>query len=194
VSRLLRTIRLDKSDTVVFAQAAEPGEWAVPGTFLFEGRQLDGLGRKEQIAFRSGFLGVTSFGWSTLAVVTEIQDRDREEAALTLAHQLVQRLGAPGLDAALPAAEEEIAFAADLCRGHDDGTLIALHRRRDDTGALREQFRSLKPRRDTAFGAGYLQGHDKAFHFVETVDEDEQGIEPDMQIDLKAFGRPEGEP
>lgn len=192
MSRLLRTIRLDKSDTVVFARAAEPGEWAVPGTFLFEGRPQDSLSRKEQIAFRSGFLGVSSFGWSTLAVVTELQDGDREEAVLALAHQFVQVLGAPDLQTALPAAEEEIGFAADLCRGHDDGTLIALHRGRDETGAVREQFRSLKPRQETAFGAGYLQGHDKAFHFVETEDEYEDA--PGMQIDLTSFGRMEGEP
>jgi hypothetical protein len=32
--KLLRTIRLDASDTVVFRPAAEPGEWAVPGTMI----------------------------------------------------------------------------------------------------------------------------------------------------------------
>ncbi|MBO6602106.1 MAG: hypothetical protein JJ938_07580 [Roseicyclus sp.] len=190
--RLLRTIQLDQSDKVVFAQAAEPGEWAVPGTFVFAGRPPESLGRKEQIAFRSGFLGVTSFGWSTLAVVTETRGDDHDQAVTALAHQLVQQLGAPDLGAALPAAQEEIALAADLCRGHDEGTLIALHRRIDETGALREQFRSLKPREETAFSAGYLQGHDKAFHFVET--EDDQEDEPGMQIDLTAFGRREGEP
>lgn len=190
MTRLLRTIRLDQSDTVVFAQAAEPGEWAVTGTFLFAGRPQESLSRKEQIAFRSGFLGVTSFGWSTLAVVTETQSDDQDQAVLALAHQLVHHLGAPDLDAALPAAREEIALAGDLCRGHDDGTLIALHRRIDETGAMREQFRSLKPREETAFSAGYLQGHDKAFHFVETEEDEE---EPGMQIDLTAFGREEGE-
>ena len=189
MTRLLRTIRLDQSDTVVFEQAAEPGEWAVPGTFVFAGRPPDTLTRKEQIAFRSGFLGVTSFGWSTLAVVTQTHGDDCDQAVTALAHQLVQHLGAPDLDAALPAAREEIALAADLCRGHDEGTLIALHRRADETGAMREQFRSLKPREETAFSAGYLQGHDKAFHFVETEDDD-----PGPQIDLTAFGQREGEP
>ena len=33
--KLLRTIRLDPSDTFVFEQAAEPGEWAVSGAFAF---------------------------------------------------------------------------------------------------------------------------------------------------------------
>ena len=33
--KLLRTIRLDPSDTFVFDRSAEPGEWAVTGTFMF---------------------------------------------------------------------------------------------------------------------------------------------------------------
>ena len=68
--RLPRTIRLDGSDAVVFAQAAEPGEWAVAGTFLFAGRAATSLSRKEQIAFRTGFHGIASFGHSTLVVVS----------------------------------------------------------------------------------------------------------------------------
>ncbi|MCR9123344.1 MAG: DUF6505 family protein [Phyllobacteriaceae bacterium] len=172
---LPRTIRLDQSDAVIFAQPAEPGEWSVPGTFLFVDRPLDTLSRKEQIAFRSGFLGIASFGWSTLAVVSEARAEDRAEAVSQLAHQLVDHLGAPSLAAALPAAEEEIALAGELCRGHDVGTLLALHRTMDDTG-IREQFRTLKPRADTAFAAEYLGGHDRAFHLVET-DEDDDGID-----------------
>jgi hypothetical protein len=191
----LRTIRLDQSDGVIFAPAAEPGEWAVPGTFLFAGRRPEDMARKEQIAFRSGFLGIASFGWSTLSVVTVARGDDRIEAVTGLAHQLVTHLGAPSLDVALPAAEEEIALAEDLCAGHDEGTLVALHRRLDDTGALREQFRTLKPRDETAFSAGYLQGHDKAFHFFETDDEDEAYGAEDagMRIDLAAMGRAEEE-
>lgn len=179
MTRLLRTIRLDQSDGVIFAPAAEPGEWAVPGTFVFAGCKVEEMGRKDQIAFRSGFLGITSFGWSTLTVVTEARGNDRAEAVAGLAHQLVTHLGAPSLDVAMPAAEEEIALAEDLCKGHDEGTLVALHRRMDDTGALREQFRTLKPRDETAFSADYLQGHDKAFQFFET-DEDEGGLEIDL--------------
>jgi hypothetical protein len=33
--KLPRTIRLDPSDTFVFEHAAEPGEWAVSGAFVF---------------------------------------------------------------------------------------------------------------------------------------------------------------
>ena len=46
--KLLRTIRLDPSDTFVFEHAAEPGEWAVSGAFVFwneDVAQLEGKAR-----------------------------------------------------------------------------------------------------------------------------------------------------
>ena len=170
MSLLARTIRLDPSDTVVFSHAAEPGEWAVPGTFLFWGRAEDGLTRKERVAFRSGFLGVESFGHSTLIVVQEASAAERAAMVRTLAAQLVAHLGAPDLATALPAAEEEVALSESLCRGHAPNTLIALHRRFEGD-EIREQFRTLKPRDETAFGGAHLQGHDRAFQFFEEDDE-----------------------
>ncbi len=166
MSRLPRTIRLDPSDKVVFAQAAEPGEWAVVGTFLFWGRNAGSLSRKEQIAFRSGFLGVESFGFSTLVTVQDARPEERAALVDALAQQLVKHLGAPSLDLARPAAEEEVALAESLCADHPINTLIALHRQQDGA-AIREQFRTLKPRDETAFSGSHLQGHDRAFHFVE---------------------------
>lgn len=181
--RLPRTIQLDRSDNVIFAPAARPGEWAVPGTFLFAGRDPESLNRKEQIAFRSGFLGADSFGWSTLVTVTFARDEDREEAIETLARQFVEKLGAPDVATARPAAAEEVSLAEDLCRGHSEGTLIALHRTQDQNG-IKEQFRTLKPRDTTAFSADYLGGHDKAFHMVETDEDD--------SFDLAAFAEEKG--
>ena len=171
MTRLPRTIRLDPSDKVVFAHAAEPGEWAVPGTFLFWGRDPETLSRKEAIAFRSGFLGVDSFGHSTLVTVQAARADERAALVERLAAQLVAHLGAPSLAAARPAAEEEVALAESLCRDHPINTLIALHRRHED-GAIREQFRTLKPRDETAFSASHLQGHDRAFQFFEEETED----------------------
>lgn len=176
VTLLPRTIRLDASDRVVFAAAAEPGEWAVPGTFLFAGRDPAGLDRKQAIAFRSGFLGIDSFGHSTLVVVSEASAAERAAAVERLAAQFVARLGAPDPATARPAAEEEIALAADLCRGHPVGLLVALHRSWDG-GAIREQFRTLRPRDETAFSAGYLRGHDRAFHVVETGEDEAPAVD-----------------
>ncbi len=171
MTRLPRTIRLDPSDKVVFAHAAEPGEWAVPGTFLFWGRDPATLSRKAAIAFRSGFLGVDSFGHSTLVAVQEARADERAAMVERLAAQLVAHLGAPSLAAARPAAEEEVQLAESLCRDHPINTLIALHRTQQD-GAIREQFRTLKPRDETAFSASHLQGHDRAFQFFEEETED----------------------
>ena len=180
MTRLLRTIRLDPSDTVIFARAAEPGEWAVPGTFLFWGRAPESFSKKESIAFRSGFLGVESFGHSTLVAVQDARPEERAAMVESLARALVAHLGAPSIAAAMPAAEEEVALAEALCRGHDLNTLIALHRAHED-GAIREQFRTLRPRSETAFSASHLEGHDRAFQFLE-----EEGEE---QVDLFALER-----
>src|SRR5690554_2666150 len=139
--KMPRTIRLDPSDTFVYARAAEPGEWAVTGTFLFFGADVEGLSGKEQQAFRAGFLGVESFGWSTLVIVTEATAEERAEAVERLGEQLVAHCGAPGMAAARPAAEEEVAFAQSLC-DHPPNTLLALHRAGEKTG-IREAFRTL---------------------------------------------------
>jgi len=184
---LPRTIRLDASDSVVFARAAEPGEWAVPGTFLFWGRDPASLSRKEAIAFRSGFLGLGSWGFSTLVVAQPANGDDRAAAVAALAAALVRHLGAPDIATALPAAEDEIAQAAALCAGQAENTLIALHRDWQD-GAIRERFRSLKPRTGTAYDAPHLAGHDRAFHIIEMADDDTTGGE--LADDNGAGGAP----
>lgn len=170
---LPRTIRLDASDSVVFQRAAEPGDWAVPGTFLFWGRDPATFSRKEAIAFRSGFLGVRGWGFSTLAIVQPATALECEQAIAALAEGLVAHLGAPDLATARPAAEDEIAQAQALCAGHAENTLIALHRDWVD-GAIRERFRTLRPRAETVYAAPHLGGHDRAFHVLET-DEDAAG-------------------
>jgi hypothetical protein len=161
--KLLRTIRVDASDTFVFAKAAAPGEWAVSGAFAFACTDPEELGGKARAAFLAGFLGVDSLGWSTLAEVVEASEDDRLKAIDRLAAQLASHFGAPDLAAGLAAAQEEIAFAASLC-DRPTGTLIAVSRRCED-GAIREQFRALKT------GAGATP--ERAFDFVEVVGEEE---------------------
>src|SRR5262249_1403947 len=62
--KLPRPIALDPSDSFVFDGAAEPGDWAVSGAFRFYARDPAALAGKDRAAFRSGFLGVQSWGWS----------------------------------------------------------------------------------------------------------------------------------
>jgi hypothetical protein len=141
--KLLRTIRLDTSDTFVFARAAEPGEWAVSGAFVFWNAEPGNLEGKARSAFRSGFLGTESLGWSTLVQVVEASAEDRAALVQRLAEQLVAQFGAPDIAVARAAAEEEVTFVQSLC-SHPADTLIAVHRSFED-GAVRETFRTLQP-------------------------------------------------
>lgn len=141
--KLLRTIRLDRSDTFVFARAAEAGEWATPGGFMFWDDDPGALDGKARAAFRSGFLGLGSFGWSTLVEVAEATPEAVEAATLALAQHLVDAHGAPSLAVARAAAAEEIAVAASLAE-HPLGTVIALQRSIEADGAVRERFRTIK--------------------------------------------------
>jgi hypothetical protein len=160
--KLPRTIRLDPSDTFVFERAAEPGEWAVSGAFVFWSQDPATLGQKQRVALRSGFLGIDSLGWSTLAIVTEATDADRQAMVVRLAGELLMKFGAPDPAAAHRAAEEEVAFAASLC-DHAPQTLLAVQRSVEN-GEIRERFRTLKPRPAEA-NADRLHGHASAFTF-----------------------------
>jgi hypothetical protein len=161
--KLLRTIRADASDTFVFERAAEPGEWAVSGSFAFARADPEALERKARAAFRSGFLGVGSLGWSTLAEIVEASEEDRLQAVEILSAQLFAHFGAPDLARARLAAEEEVAFAASLC-DHPAGTLTAVSRSAEN-GSIREVFRALSP------NAG--SGPTRVFDIVQVVGDEE---------------------
>jgi len=169
--KLLRTIRLDPSDTFVFERAAEPGEWAVTGAFVFSDADPQSLQGKARTAFRAGFLGVQSLGWSTLVQIVDAAADDRAQLIGTLAQQLIQVFGAPDLERARAAAEEEVNFSESLCTQPVD-TLIAVHRSFEE-GELREAFRTLRPRG----GPKPL----RAFSFLDVEDDEE---EPAEQVDL----------
>jgi hypothetical protein len=175
--KLLRTIALDPSDTFVFDVAAEPGEWAVSGAFRYCDQDPAKLSGKDRSAFRSGFLGVQSWGWSTLAQIVHATEGDRQMLTELLARQLVERFGAPDFATARLAAEEEVTFSQSLCT-HPVGALIAVHRSASG-GEVRESFRRLQLREG--------QGHSKAFSFMEAEDD----TEPDSALN---FANQSGEP
>ncbi|MGL5446250.1 MAG: DUF6505 family protein [Rhabdaerophilum sp.] len=167
--KMLRTIRLDPSDAFVFTRAAEPGEWAIAGSFLFWERPVDTLIGKERAAFRSGLLGIESFGWSTLATIVEMTDAEREAAVTRLAAKLLAECGAPHAEAARAAAEAEIAYAMELAEP-GVGTLVAIHRVLEN-GEIIERFRTLLPGTDDK--------HGRVFEFIEEPDD-----MPDEKVDL----------
>jgi hypothetical protein len=168
---LLRTIRLDGSDSFVFETPAEPGEWAVSGAFVFANRDLENLRGKARTAFRAGFLGLESLGRSTLAQIVETNENERRSVVELLAVQLMKRFGAPDLATARMAAQDEIDFVVSIC-DYPPGVLVAVTRSHDN-GTIREAFRTLRPRE----GAG----HTRAFEFLEVVGEDDV---PSEHLDL----------
>jgi hypothetical protein len=166
--KLPRALRLDASDTFVFARAAEPDEWCVVGTFAFAAAgPLEG---KALAAFRSGFLGVGSAGFTTLVAVGEASAAQVAAATEALAATLVARFGCPDIATARAAAAEEIAYAAEVCGAHPPNTVIALARSIEGS-AIRERFRTLAPRAEPGMGA--------PFRLVE-VDEDAPADAPDL--------------
>ena len=169
--KLLRTIRLDASDAFVFEVAAEPGEWAVSGAFAFWNSDATSLQGKARTAFRSGFLGVSTLGRSTLVQIVEATNDDRRVVVDLLARQLMTHFGAPATDEAVAAAEEEVTFAESLCTQPLD-TLVAVHRSFEE-GAVRESFRTLRPRNGPKPA--------RAFSFLEVDGEDEQ---PGEEVNL----------
>lgn len=141
--KLLQTFRFDASDEHSFELAAAPGEWAVPGAFVFAGQDPEGLTGKQKLAMRSAFLGLRSFGWSTFVVIAAI-DQDTLECTIDgLAKAGVERFGAPSLDRARKAARHEIDFACSLCE-HPTGTILRVEREPGQTG-WHEAFRAIKP-------------------------------------------------
>jgi Family of unknown function (DUF6505) len=175
--KLLRTIALDPSDTFVFDVPAEPGEWAVSGAFRFCDQDPAQLSGKERAAFRSGFLGVQSWGWSTLAQIVPATEDDCRALIELLTRQLVDRFGAPDIAAARGAAEEEVAFAQSLCT-HPISSLVAVHRSvNGDT--VHESFRRLQLREGQRSGPG----HSRAFSFMEVEDE------PDGDLRIADMGQ-----
>ena len=181
MTKLPRTIRLDPSDTFIFERAAEPSEWAISGSFAFLDREPSMLTRKEKTALRSGFLGLTSFGWSTLCVVVDATAQERESAVEQLAAYLIEAYGAPSLELALQAAEEEVSFAESLCH-HPVQTILAVQREVEDNGEIRERFRTLHAR-DTSADPDPLHANLRAFTMVEDKEEPEESV--DLQGLLK---------
>lgn len=138
-----RVVRLDDSDERVYEVPARPGEWAVPGAFTFVDVDPAALGGKALQAFRHGFLGTESFGWSTLVQVDEIGIFDYLAVIERLANHFVEKYGAPSVEAARPAAQEEVDFAASICN-HPVHTLLALERQSGAEG-IEESFRVVQP-------------------------------------------------
>ena len=140
--KLARVIRFDRSDLNIFPQAADEGEWAITGSFSFADLKEDEITGKIKQAFANGFMGVPSFGYSTLVSVATAKDSDVDALTDQLVERFMTAYGAPSVDLARAAAEEEINFIADICHEHKTGTLLSLTRTMTAEG-IRESFRAI---------------------------------------------------
>lgn len=146
MTRLLTCVRLDDSDRHAYEQAADAGEWCVPGGFAFWDLDDRALTEgKSAEAFRHGFLGLRSYGRSTVVCVGEIPDDELQAVTEALARHLVERYGAPSIEAAMPVAREELALAQSLCE-QPVGTLLTVERELIG-GEIAERFKVVRDRR-----------------------------------------------
>ena len=142
--KFARVIRLDQSDLEVFREAAEPGEWAIPGTFAYSNWTEAELTGKAAQEFAHGWLGLTSFGRASVVAVTAITEAERQGLVDILAFHFAEAWGAPSLEAARPVAEEEIGHMVQMCDDQAENTLMVVTRELAEEG-VRDSFRLVPP-------------------------------------------------
>ena len=140
--KFAKTIRFDKSDLNIFPTIAEEGELAVVGTFSFFNFGEENLKGKMKQAFSNGFLGIPSFGYSTLISLTQVEEEDLKSLKNTLSDCFLKNYGAPSFEHAYKAADDEVNLMLDLCSSHDKGSLISISREITKDG-IKENFRNL---------------------------------------------------
>ena len=145
--KFAKTIRFDKSDLNIFPLASEEGELAIVGTFNFYNLKQDDLKGKVKQAFSNGFMGCTTFGYSTLVSLVNIKEKELQQLKTNLGKFLIDNYGAPSREIAEKAANEEINFMLDLCKNHEIGSLLSLSRTWEADG-IKEKFRNL-PKADS---------------------------------------------
>ena len=140
---LARAIHFDESDMRIFYAPARTGEWCISGGFEFSNWGEADLAGKARQAFANGWLGVETFGRATFVAVTRIEAEEVAALAGRLAEHFVEVWGAPSLEAALPAAREELAQMAELCADHPPNTLLTVSRELTGAG-IRESYRVIE--------------------------------------------------
>lgn len=141
--KMLRCARLDDTDEGIFENAAAAGEWAIPGSFEFLNDDESSLTGKRLQAFNAGLLGLTTFGWCTIASIASATEDQIQEAVEQLSRHLLDNHGAPDQAAARKAARSEIQYAESLCE-YEIGTLVAVERQLTGDG-IEEKFKRFIP-------------------------------------------------
>ncbi|WP_108813449.1 DUF6505 family protein [Loktanella sp. Alg231-35] len=143
--KLARAIHFDESDMNVFHSPGRTGEWCISGGFEFSNWTGGDLTGKARQAFSNGWLGVETFGRVTFVAVTQIEPAELSALVNSLAQHFVEMYGAPSIEAALPAAQEELSQMMDMCAEHDPNTILTVARELTDAG-VKEAFRIIEQR------------------------------------------------
>ena len=143
--KLLKTIRFDASDERVYELAAAPEEWAVSGAFTFAGLAPEADRRQDETGLRQRLSRPLQLRPLDLCHRGRSEARGPGGGRGRLAQHFVAAHGAPGLEAALPAAKEEARFVLDLCRDAPINTVFTVRRTRDAQGQIKEEFRTIRP-------------------------------------------------
>ena len=145
--KFAKTIRFDKSDLNIFPSISEEGELAVVGTFSFFNIPENKILGKTKQAFSNGFLGIPSFGYSTFISITEVNEDELAKLKNKLTEQFLNVYKAPSPEHASRAAKNEINLMNDLCKIHENGSLLTISREFKE-GNIKENFRNL-PKSDS---------------------------------------------
>lgn len=142
--KLARAIHFDDSDTRVFHSPARTGEWCISGGFEFSNWSEGDLVGKAKQAFSNGWMGIETFGRTSLVAVAQIEPYEREALAKSLAQHFVDIYGAPSVEAAMGTALEEIDHMIAICEEQPPNTLLTVARELTEAG-VRESYGMIEP-------------------------------------------------
>ncbi|PUB11520.1 DUF6505 family protein [Yoonia sediminilitoris] len=155
---LARAIHFDESDMNVFHSPARTGEWCISGGFEFSNWTEGDLTGKAKQAFSNGWLGVETFGRVTFVAVTRIEPAELDALTQALAQHFVTIYGAPSVEAAMPAAREELNQMMEMCEEHAPNTVMTVARELTPAG-VKESYRIIE-QRDAALDMFAVHGGD----------------------------------
>lgn len=141
--KLARAIHFDESDQNVYHVAARTGEWCVSGGFEFSNWSEGDLAGKARQAFANGWLGIETFGRVTFVATTQVEPGEVDALTQSLAAHFVEMYGAPSVEAALPAAQEEVAHMMEMCDEHAPNTVLTVARELTEAG-VKESYRIIE--------------------------------------------------
>lgn len=142
--KFLRAVRLPATDAAL-ARAhglLEEGAWVVSGGFAICDLGAGGHWHPE-CRCDTSFVGLASRNRCSVAEVVEIDEGIYRNHVEALARHLLAEWGAPSMEVARTAAEDEVAYTADLCESFSPEVWITVQRRVEG-GDIKEHYSVFK--------------------------------------------------